>query len=130
MQKEKENHIKKHYKKILAAAGVVTIAGVSYVVCKKFVGLEKTNEMLREDVDILRAAASEGLYEEAIATTTRKLNFRQDRLKYTLNFLKNNPNDAASIAAVEKIESEINELLKRRDSFIMAQKIFAIQDNE
>lgn len=130
MQKEKENSIKKYCKKVLVVVGVVTIAGVSYAVCKKYTGLVKVNELLREDVDILRAAASEGLYEEAIATTTRKLNFRQDRLKYTLNFLENNPNDAASIAAVEKIESEINELVKRRDSFITAQKIFAIQDNE
>lgn len=37
--------------------------------------LTAANEALSREVNVLNAAASEGLYEEAIATVTRKINY-------------------------------------------------------
>lgn len=122
MQKDKENHIKKHYKKILAAAGVVTIAGVSYVVCKKYIGLKTDNHTLM-------TACSEGLFDEAIATTTRKLNYRQDKMLYIERQIEVNPNDPDLMNAKLKLVSEIKELTHRLDLFSDAQKVYKIEES-
>lgn len=121
MQEEKKSFIKKNYKKVLAAAGVITIVGVSYVVCKKFSGLKTDNHTLM-------AACSEGLFDEAIATTTRKLNYRQDKLLYIERRLETNPGDMVAVNTRENLKSEIDELTHRLKLFGDAQKVYKIEE--
>ena len=85
--------------------------------------LEKTDIVLKNKVNNLEAALTEGVFEEAIATTTRKINYKKDRLSFirdgkdTREFNKK---------AIFKLEREIEILTERRDAFEKAQASIGI----
>lgn len=80
--------------------------------------LEETDYALKNRVDTLEAALTEGVFEEAITTTTRKIDYKKDRLSFirdakdTREFNKQ---------AISKLEREIDILTERRDAFEKAQ---------
>lgn len=90
--------------------------------------LQKTNDVLNDKVTTLMEAASEGVFEEAISTVNNKLNHRNDRKKYLLEQLSETPNDIQTKKALEKVETELSNLLKRKDKFTKAQSFYAIAD--
>ena len=99
---EESTFLKRHAGKILLAGGLVVAAGAYYMLGKHEKEMKdvladnsllkyfleedgKAIAKLTEDNETLMAAASEGLFEEALATTTRKLNSRKDRKEFLLN---------------------------------------------
>lgn len=90
--------------------------------------LQKTNDVLNDKVTTLMEAASEGVFEEAISTVNNKLNHRNDRKKYLLEQLSETPNDIQTKKTLEKVETELSNLLKRKDKFTKAQSFYAIAD--
>lgn len=80
--------------------------------------LEETDYALNNRVDTLEAALTEGVFEEAIDTTTRKIDYKKDILSFirdakdTREFNKQ---------AISKLEREIDILTERRDAFEKAQ---------
>lgn len=92
--------------------------------------LKETNDILKDKVTTLMEAASEGVFEEAIGTVNNKINTRTDKRKYLLEALLKNPNDVTLNAALEKVETELANLYKRKDKFTVAQAFYAIQDIE
>lgn len=120
--------------KILLAPSIVGIAAAGYFGFK-YLDNKKTTEFamntvktLTDKVDTLNAAASEGLYEEALATTIRKLNRRQDQIKFVEEQLLLTPNAVDAIAKKKQLIIEITELSRRRDTFTKAQKLYEIKD--
>ena len=78
--KEKTKKITKQY--IIKAAEILAAGVLSGIFGYKVGKLAKNvevltvaNKALGREVNVLNAAASEGLYEEAIATVTRKINY-------------------------------------------------------
>lgn len=143
---EESTFLKRHAGKILLAGGLVVGAGAAYLLYKhnveikdllkkhdvdlqnKDVLIEGLSEALlesREDNDTLMAAASEGLFEEAIATVTRKINGRRDKLEA---LLKRYETDLTVEDAITKVESELDILIARKESFLEAQSIFGIEE--
>lgn len=119
--------------KILLATSIVGIAAAGYFGFK-YLDNKKTTEFamntvktLTDKVDTLNAA-SEGLYEEALATTIRKLNRRQDQIKFVEEQLLLTPNAVDAIAKKKQLIIEITELSRRRDTFTKAQKLYEIKD--
>lgn len=102
-----------HRGKIIAGAGIISTGALSIMLYK-----------INGRVKILEAAVTEGVLEEAIATTTRKLNSRKDRLEYLLN----GSNVEKAKEMISKLEKEIKVLTKRRDTFSKAQKLMGIND--
>lgn len=98
------------------------IGGISIACCGLCVVLCRDKIFkLEERIYVLEAAVSEGLFEEAIATTTRKLNSRKDRLAYISN------KNVVDNVLLDKLKNEIDELTKRRNSFIKAQSLVGIE---
>ena len=143
---EQTTFIQRHAKKILIAGGVVVTVGAGYLLHKhnveikdllkkhdvdlqnKDVLIEGLSEALldsRKDNDTLMAAASEGLFEEAIATVTRKINGRRDKLEA---LLKRYETDLTVEDAITKVKSELDILIARKESFLEAQSIFGIEE--
>lgn len=112
--------VMEHRGKIIAGASIISTGALSVLLYKTNV----TNKVINERVFVLEAAVSEGVLEEAIATTTRKLNSRKDRLEYLLN--SSNIENVKEI--ISKLEMEIGVLTKRRDAFTKAQKLMGIDD--
>ena len=79
---------------------------------------------LTEDNETLMAAASEGLFEEALATTTRKLNSRKDRKE----FLLNQEQTEEVINKLKQLTSEIFVLEVRKERFSKAQALLEIKE--
>lgn len=128
---EEKTFFERHAKKILLGFGVATGFGAYHMLKKHGIELSrvkvclgetiKEKDKLKDEVDILMAAASEGLFEEALATTTRKLNSRKDRLQFLLN--------RGDIGVkIDKLQNEINTLQLRRDAFLRAQALVEIKD--
>lgn len=90
--------------------------------------LTATNKILSREVDVLNAAASEGLYEEAIATVTRKINYLKDRVSYCSKQLVDTPNDSQTKKALESYSERLTILTERRKSFREAQKLYEISE--
>lgn len=90
--------------------------------------LINNNDELKNNVDTLLKASSEGLFEEAIGTVNNKINYRLDKKKYLAEALKDNPNDLDADQALDKVETELKDLFNRKDSFIKAQKLYEIKD--
>ena len=78
-----------------------------------------------ERISTLYCAASEGLFEEAIATCTRKLNTRIDTIS-RLEKIKDLNQEGAEKLMKAKIESGI--FKERIDKFTQAQKLWGIED--
>lgn len=131
IEMQQTTFMQRHAKKILFATGVVVAAGAYYMLKKHDLEikdltdvnlyLQKSNDKLKDDVDTLMAAASEGLFEEALATTTRKLNSRKDRLQFLI--------DSEVVGEqVDKLTREIKTLSMRRDAFLKAQALVEIKE--
>ena len=125
---ERKTFLERHARKILLAAGVVFGSGAYYILKKHNVELDKQKTIvveLKDKVKVLQEAASEGLYEEAIATTTRKINARKDKLEY---LTERSITDKTVNKAIDKTKSELSILLKRRDAFQKAQDLYYISE--
>ena len=111
--------------KIIAGASAVVIGALGYIIYKEKLDYNQLSIRLREaheKTDILAEALSEGVFEEAIATTTRKLNSRKDRLNYLL--INRDETDEIVI----KLKGEIKVLARRRDAFNRAQTVLGISE--
>ena len=83
-KKSFKEFVEEHKHQIITGAACVTTGVVTYLLFKE---VRKNNELLNENkivtklqetVDVIQEALSEGMVQEAIATTTRKLNNRLD----------------------------------------------------
>lgn len=148
MSKEMNNKIvkvKEESKKIpkqdvIKAAEVVVVGILSGVLGYKFGKMTKgiktlktANKALSNHIDalntqlgVLNAAASEGLYEEAIATVTRKLNYVTDQVASYTKRISSNPNDLDAQRALIKYQNKLSVLADRKKSFQEAQKLYEI----
>ena len=73
---------------------------------------------------ILKEACSEGLFEEAIATVTRKLNSRKDKLEILLSDKNVDPQ---KLEKIKKLRKEIGIFEIRKANFIKAQNKVGIR---
>ena len=142
---EESTFLKRHAGKILLAGGLLVAAGAYYILGKHEKEMKDVladNALLKsyleqdgraiskltEDNETLMAAASEGLFEEAISKVTNKINYRLDRKEYLEKALEKCPEDMDLKVAYEKIVEELSMLFTRRDKFEDAQAIFEIAD--
>lgn len=112
--------------KILTATLGVTTCVLGVVLVKSEIGkkiLEETDYTLKDKVDTLEEALTEGVFEEAIATTTRKIDYRKDKLDFIAS-----RNDKGDSQIVSKLKREIEILTERRDAFAKAQASVGISD--
>ncbi len=123
----------KDHKKAIVIGGVVIVTaacGGKYI-CQQSRAINtlkcKLTDVIR-DKNTLMAAASEGLFEEAIATTTRKLNYRQDQLEYISKHLAAAPTDSSLVTKSQSLNSEIEILMERLRTFKNAQAVYLIPD--
>ena len=100
--------------------------GYKYGLSKTVKELLNKNDLLEHRLDNLQEAASEGLYEEAIATVTRKINHVKDQIEYCGNRLLSNKNDFQTEAALNAYKEKLIVLLKRKNNFIEAQKTYEL----
>lgn len=138
---EESTFLKRHAGKILLAGGLVVAAGAYYMLGKHEKEMKdvladnallkhfleedgKAITKLTEDNETLMAAASEGLFEEVLATTTRKLNSRKDRKE----FLLNQEQTEEVIDKVKQLTSEIFVLEVRKERFSKAQALLEIKE--
>lgn len=111
--------------KMVAIVGLVS--GIFGYKAGKYVNsLKSVIEVQEKQIDILNAAASEGLYEEAIATVTRKLNYLKDRIAYLSKQLAETPNDTQTKKALETYTERLSVLTERKRSFQEAQKAYEV----
>ena len=120
----------------VVSAGVAGYLGIKYMktnrrlieAVAKNKDLGDVTQNLELKVTTLMEAASEGVFEEAISTVNNKINYRIDRKKYLLEHLLQAPDDIQTKAALEKVENELTNLLKRKDKFTEAQTFYVIKD--
>ena len=132
---EQTTFVQKHAKKILLAGGAVVAVGAFIALKKHDVAInnlkddielkEFTINKLLGDNETLMAAASEGLFEEALATTTRKLNSRKDRYEYLNNIENKTPE---IMEKIKQLYTEIKVLEVRKLRFAKAQELMEIKD--
>ena len=109
--------------------GGMFIAGFAscYILDCKF-NMKKNDELIsknNERISTLYCAASEGLFEEAIATCTRKLNTRMDTISRLEKLKDLNPE---GIKKLLKAKMEAGIFQERIDKFTQAQKLWGIED--
>lgn len=90
--------------------------------------LSGVNSDLHHKIETLMEAASEGVFEEAISTVNNKINHRTDKRKYLLERLTVNPDDIDAKKLLEKVETELANLHKRKNNYTEAQAFYAIAD--
>ena len=135
---EQTTFIQRHAKKIIIAGGIVVSAGAAYILYKHNVdlknkdtvinGLAELLEDTREDKDTLMEALSEGVFEEAIATVTRKINSRKDKLTF-LEIQLNEGNNQV-LTKINELKIEIAELIARKEKFLEGQHLYEIKHLE
>lgn len=119
--------------KLMIVAAVVCAATAGYFGYKYFSNvsfdklLSKQNKDLEDSVDTLMAAASEGVFEEALATVGRKIAYRKDREGYLLEQLVSHPGEKDLCNCLERVRSELNVLTVRQNKFLAAQKLYGIE---
>lgn len=124
--------------KILTGALCITTATLSYLLFKEVkqneiikmenVKLNTENKMVnkfKETVETIQEAMSEGMIQEAIATTTRKLNSRMDKRDHLLS--KNNLKYDDKIK-LEKTLEEIEVFERRLNAFNKLEEKYFIED--
>lgn len=130
IKEESKKITKQNAIKVVGIVGVGVLSGIfGYKVGKLAKNIEvltATNKILSREVDVLNAAASEGLYEEAIATVTRKINYLKDQIAYCTKNLNLNPTDLDNKKALSKYRNKLDVLLDRKASFLDAQKLYEI----
>ena len=123
MEKERRSLkevVKANKTKILMGGMFIVGFASCYILDCKF-NMKKNNER----ISTLYEAASEGLFEEAIATCTRKLNTRMDIIS-RLEKTKDLNQEGVEKLMKAKIESGI--FRERIDKFTEAQKLWGIED--
>ena len=123
MEKERRSLkevVKANKTKILMGGMFIVGFASCYILNCKF-NTKKNNDR----ISTLYEAASEGLFEEAIATCTRKLNTRMDIIS-RLEKLENLDQQCIDKLMKAKIESGIFQ--ERIDKFTQAQKLWGIED--
>ena len=122
MKKERslKEVVKANKTKILMGGMFIVGFASCYIIDCKF-NMKKNNER----ISTLYEAASEGIFEEAIATCTRKLNTRMDIIS-RLEKLENLDQQCIDKLMKAKIESGIFQ--ERIDKFTQAQKLWGIED--
>ena len=100
--------------------------GYKYGIHRSITALANKNSLLENKVKILQEAASEGLYEEAIATVTRKINHLKDQIEYCANRLSTNGNDIQTEIALNNYKMKLGVLMARKNDFIEAQKTYEL----
>lgn len=109
---------------LISSTCILGVALVNSEIGKKI--LEETDYALKNKVDTLEAALAEGVFEEAITTATRKIDYKKDKLSFmrdakdTREFNKQ---------AISKLEREIDILTERRNAFEKAQASVGIDYN-
>ena len=73
--------VKEHKYQIIAGAACITTGVVSYLLFKEIKKNNSVNDV-QETLQVIQAAMSEGMVQEAIATTTRKYNVRMDKIDH------------------------------------------------
>ena len=119
--------VKANKSKILMGGMFIVGFATCYILDNKF-DIKKNNELIEDynkRISTLYCAASEGLFEEAIATCTRKLNTRMDTIS-RLEKLKDL--DQQCIDKLMKAKAEAGIFRERIDKFTQAQKLWGIED--
>lgn len=114
--------------KVLICAAVVTTCAAGYFGVK-YIGDCKQIKKLANDTDTLMSAASEGLFEEALATVGRKIAYRKDREQYLLKQLATHPGELDLSNCLNRVQSELSVLTERQSKFLNAQKLYEIKDS-
>lgn len=117
--------------KLMIAAAIVCAAtagyfGYAFGTKHIFNDLVSKNNLLESKVKNLQEAASEGLYEEAIATVTRKINHLKDQIEYCANRLLTDRNDIQTEIALNGYKAKLDILLARKANFVEAQKAYEL----
>lgn len=117
----------KREKAILTLSAVtvtITSALAAYFGVKYFSG----NKDLKDSADTLMAAASEGVFEEALGTINHKITYRIDKEKYLVEYLKSHPNENKTKETLEKVRVELINLCNRKDKIEKAQHLYEIKE--
>lgn len=113
--------------KLLICAAIMTTCTAGYFGVK-YASNCKQIEKLADDTNTLMSAASEGLFDEALATVGRKIAYRKDKEEYLIEQLSHTPSDKQTQNALSRIRAELQVLLERQNKFIEAQKLYEIKD--
>lgn len=92
--------------------------------------LTKDNIKYARDNKILMDAASEGMFEESIATVTRKINFVTDRLAVMANRINSTPNSKDVLSSYEYYNTKLSILSEKRRGFVEAQNVYQVLIDE
>ena len=120
--------------KVLFCAAIVTTCAAGYFGYKYFSGvkleelLSENNKDLKDSVDTLMAAASEGVFEEAIGTVNNKITYRVDKEKYLVEYLKTHPNENKTRETLDRVRAELFNLYTRKDKIEKAQALYEIKN--
>lgn len=114
--------------KVLFCAAIVTTCAAGYFGIK-YVGDHKQIAKLTDDTTTLMSAASEGLFDEALATVGRKIAYRKDREQYLLKQLISHPGESDLTNCLDRVRSELSVLTERQSKFLNAQKLYGIKDS-
>ena len=120
--------------KLLICAAVVTTCAAGYFGYKYFSGvkfeelLNKSNKDLKDSVDTLMAAASEGVFEEAIGTVNNKITYRVDKEKYLVEYLKTHPKENKTRETLDRVRAELFNLYNRKEKIEKAQALYEIKN--
>lgn len=115
--------IKKYGKKAAIGAGI--LLGIGF--CGyKYYNVAKQINTNSVKTDVLYEAASEGLFEQAIATTVRKIDYRKERIAAIEKHIRQN-RDTAQLAMLSNYKLETELLENRLDIFKKAQSYYEIK---
>ena len=120
--------------KLLICAAIATTCVAGYFGYKYFSSvkfeelLSEDNKSLKDSVDTLMAAASEGVFEEAIGTVNHKITYRADKEKYLVEYLKTHPTHVDAQKGLERVTAELANLHARRAKFEVAQELYEIKN--
>ena len=123
MEKERRSLkevVKANKTKILMGGMFIVGFASCYILNCKF-NMKKNNER----ISTLYEAASERLFEEAIATCTRKLNTRMDTISRLEKVKDLNPE---GVEKLMKAKTEAGIFQERIDKFTQAQKLWGIEE--
>ena len=109
--------------KLMIAAAIVCAATAGYFGYKYF----NDNKELKDSVGTLMAAASEGVFEEALGTVNHKITYRADKEKYLMEYLESHPNENKTKETLEKVRAELVNLYSRKDKIEQAQHLYEIK---
>lgn len=94
----------------------------------KVLMLEEDIVDLYEDNKTLSAILSEGVLQDAIETTSNKINSRTSKLRILEDRLTITPNDEEKFKLIEKIREELEVLTSRKDLYETKLKRYEIKD--